>query len=323
MVNIFAPGFSGEKLDLSVKLVRIAIPACIFLALSTLTGITLNGLKMFALPASGELVFKALIIGCLVIFYRSYGIMGAAIGIMVGSIGRLLVHFIKLYPNLSFRPVKIGIDNQKKLWLLTWPLLLGVTFSQVSSLIDNVFASYLQEGAIAALSYSKKVIDLPVIIFPSILSIVVFPYFSQLAIEKNDQKLMELLSTSLRWIIIIFLPLSVFFFVFSTPIIEAIFQRGAFDASSTILTAKSLSIYSIGLLFFAIETILVVFYFANADTKTPVFVGMACVVLHILLTYIFIQFIGYIGIALAYVIQKVVKNITLLLLLKGKFYRGL
>jgi peptidoglycan biosynthesis protein MviN/MurJ (putative lipid II flippase) len=55
VINIFAPGFEGIKLNLSAQLVQIAIPACIFLAISTLTSITLNAQKIFVLPASGEL----------------------------------------------------------------------------------------------------------------------------------------------------------------------------------------------------------------------------------------------------------------------------
>jgi len=149
-------------------------------------------------------------------------------------------------------------------------------------------------------------------------SVVVFPYFSQLAIEKQKEKLKSMLTDSLRWIIIAFLPVAAFFFVYATPVVEIIFQRGAFDEHSTLLTSKPMMVYSLGMVFFAIETILVIFYYANADTKTPVFTGMACVVLNILLTWIFIQFMGYTGIALAFVIQKTIKNLTLLYLLKNK-----
>jgi peptidoglycan biosynthesis protein MviN/MurJ (putative lipid II flippase) len=70
------------------------------------------------------------------------------------------------------------------------------------------------------------------------------------------------------------------------------------------------------MVFFAIETILVVFYFANANTKLPIFVGIICVVENIILTYLFINLMGYTGIALAGVISKATKNIVLLILLK-------
>ncbi len=316
--SIFAPGFEGERLSLTIQLIRIAIPAGIFLALSTLTSITLNGLKIFVLPASGELVFKGGIIICIVLFYKEHGIIGAGIGIVIGSIGRLVVHLTKLYKKISFQKTKIESIYKKRIWQLTWPLLLGVSFSQLSGLVDNIFASYLQEGAIAALSYAKKVVELPVILFPYVISIVIFPYFTQLAIEKQNEKLKKLLGDALKWILIAFIPISVFFIAFSKPIIEIIFQRGAFDTGSTLLTSKPFLVYSTGLVFFAIETILVIFYYSKADTKTPIFVGIICVTINILLTWIFIQFMGYMGIALAYVIQKSIKNVILLYFLKRK-----
>ena len=318
ITSAFAPGFEAQKLILSGTLIRIAAPACIFLALSTLTSITLNGLKLFVLPASGELAFKGMIIICMVLLFDGYGIIGAVIGVVAGSAARLGVHLTRLYRKISFKGIHIEPMYKRSIRQLTWPLLLGMSFSQISSLADNLFASYLQEGAIAALSYAKKIVELPVVIFPYVVSVVVFPYFSQLAIEKQKEKLKSMLTDSLRWIIIAFLPVAAFFFVYATPVVEIIFQRGAFDEHSTLLTSRPLMVYSLGMVFFAIETILVIFYYANADTKTPVFTGMACVVLNILLTWIFIRFMGYTGIALAFVIQKTIKNLTLLYLLKNK-----
>ena len=315
---VFAPGFDGEKLHLSERLIRIISPACIFLALSTLTSITLNGLKQFVLPASGDLVFKVMIIMCMVLFFKNYGITGVAIGVVAGAAGRLGVHLTKLYQKISFKRIHTGTESKRRIWQLTWPLLLGMSFSQISSLVDNIFASYLQEGAIAALSYARKIVELPIVVFPYVLSVVVFPYFSQLAIEKQKEKLKNMLADALRWLIIAFLPIAIFFFVFASPIVEIILQRGAFNEHSTLLTSKPLMIYSLGMTFFAIETILVIFYYANADTKTPVLVGIACTTINILLTWIFIQWIGYTGIALAFVIQKTLKNLILIYLLKHK-----
>lgn len=315
---ILAPGFTGEKLSLAQQMLQIALPASIFLGLSTLTSITLNGLKQFVLPASGELVFKAGIILGMVLLYNRFGVIGAAIGMVVGALGRFLLHLTKLYTKINFRKNKLNAQTKKHIWFLTWPLLLGVSFSQLSSLLDNVFASYLPEGSIAALGYAKKLVELPVVLFPYVLSIVVFPYFTTLAVEKNTQKLQMLLAGSLKWIVVVFVPLSIFFVFYAQPIIETVFQRGAFDSNSTIITKQPFMIYSAGLVFFAIETILVIFYFANSDTKTPVFVGMACVVLNVSLTWILIKPFGYLGIAWAYVIQKIVKNILLLYLIKRK-----
>jgi murein biosynthesis integral membrane protein MurJ len=319
-VEFFAPGFDNEKKDLAVKMLPIAIPAIILLSLSTITNITLNALKKFVVPASAELIFKGLIIAALILLYKQLGIYGIAIGVLAGALGKLLLHLILLRKHLSFK-MKQGLQEKESLmqvWYLTWPLLLGVLFSQASGLIDNMFASFLREGSISALSYAKKVVELPVLFFPYIISIVIFPYFSQLAIEKNMDRLKMLFGSTIQVIAVIFIPLSIFIGLFSTEIIRVVFERGAFDQLSTQMTSLPLFIYSFGLLFFAIETILVILFFSMGDTKTPILVGILCVILNLGLTYSLIEKLGYIVIALAYVVQKFSKNIVLLFLLKKK-----
>jgi murein biosynthesis integral membrane protein MurJ len=315
-VELLAPGFTGQKKDLAITLLQIAFPASIFLALSALTNITLNSFKKFAFPASGELVFKICIIGTLFLFFRYWGIYAAVIGFLLGAVCKLVTHLLLLFKRISFKAAINKPAYVKNVWHLSWPLLVGVAFSQVSSLIDNVFASSQQEGAIAALSYANKLIEFPVLIFPYILSVVVFPYFAEFSIAKQPEKNAQLLLQSLSWIIILFCPLSVFYYLLSHEMVDVVFKRGAFNEYSVLLTALPLKYYAIGLVFFAIETVLVVFYFANANTKAPIFIGILCVIEKIALTYIFIPWMGYAGIALAHVISKATKNIILLALLK-------
>jgi murein biosynthesis integral membrane protein MurJ len=194
----------------------------------------------------------------------------------------------------------------------------GVSFAQVSSLVDNLFASYLPEGGIAALGYAKKVVELPVLIFPYILSTVLFPYFSELAISKRKQQLDGMFSKNITLILLVFLPLSGFFFVFAPDIVALFFRRGAFNDYSTALTGDALMVYSVGMVFFAMETILVVFYFAQEDTRTPIFTGIGCVLLNMSLTWFLVGRLGYLGVAMAFVVSKSVKVLLLLFLLRGK-----
>ena len=318
VVGVFAPGFNHDKKILATRLTRVAFPALTFLSLSALTYITLNGLKIFALPAIGDIVFKGLIIVTFILLYNNFGILGAAIGVVFGAVGRLAVHLTSLRKYILMRLPQWDADQLDKMWSLTWPIFVGVLFSQISSLVDNIFASYLGDGTIAALGYAKKIMEMPIIVFPYALSIIVFPYFSQLAIEKEKQKLANLLSDSLRWIVLLFLPLSIFLFASATPVVEVLLERGSFDQASTLLTSQPLTVYTMGMLAMSVETVLVLFYFANADTKTPIFVGIICVILNIILTYIFIQELDYLGIPLALVISKTVKVLVLLFLLYYK-----
>ncbi|RZK23829.1 MAG: murein biosynthesis integral membrane protein MurJ [Flavobacterium sp.] len=314
LIDLFAPGFQEKERLMAGKLIQIAFPATIFLSLSTLTNITLNALKIFAIPASGDLIYKVLIITSLILLYESNGIYAAIIGMLVGAFAKLIFHLSYLFRSLCFS-YHLSKDYLADAWKISWPLLIGVAFSQVNILTENIFGSYMREGSISAMSYSKKLIELPVLIFPYILSVVVFPYLSELSIAKEKQKMSALLSKCLTWIVVIFLPLSIYFFIFSSEIVEVIFKRGAFNDSSVLLTANFFSVYAIGMVFFAIETVLVIFYYANADTKTPIFIGILCVIENILITYVLVSLIGVTGIAFGLVISKATKNIILLALL--------
>ncbi|GGB24179.1 putative lipid II flippase MurJ [Puia dinghuensis] len=316
VISLVAPGFANGKRQLAVRLIQIAFPACIFLSLSALTNITLNGMKKFVLPASADLAFKGLTLLCLVFLYKYLGIYAAVVGVIIGAVSKLSIQFSLLHRKLSFRAGFVDPVYSKNIWRLSWPLLLGVSFSQINTLAENVFASYMQEGAISALSYSKKVIDLPILIISYTLSVVVFPYFVELSVAKEKEKLTRLLARALGYITLIYLPLSLLSFLFSREIVELIFKRGAFDNAAVKLTATPLAYYSIGMVFFSLETILVIFYFANSNTRTPIFWGVVTVIENILLCYIFTSTIGYAGIALALTLSKGTKVIALLSQLK-------
>ena len=317
-VHLLAPGLSVAKSVLAAKMIRFAFPACIFLSLSALMSSALNALKRFVLPASAELVFKLIIVITLFICSRWFGIYAIIVSILIAAIVKLAFQTVALLKAYPYYKVQDRPAVLKDTWKLSWPLLIGVSVAQVGGLVDNLFASYLQEGSIAALSYAKKVVELPVLVFPYILSTVLFPYFSELANGQKREQLNKLFTKNLTTILVIFLPLSGFFFVFSQEIVGLFFKRGAFNEYSTALTGEAVAIYAIGMIFFAIETILVVFYFSHEDTRTPVFTGIACVMLNIGLTWFLMGKIGYLGIALALVLSKATKVLFLLFRLKNK-----
>jgi murein biosynthesis integral membrane protein MurJ len=319
IIKLFASGFKGEQFVLATDLLRKMIVSCIFLSLSTLTSIILNARKYFVFPALGDLIFKLVIIVGLISIDPNQGISGIAIAVIIASLLKLVTHLVLLFNKVHFKKLNIIKATKHQILGLSLPLLAGVVFSQLSGILDNNFASNLQEGAIASISYAKKVIELPIVVLPYVLSIVIFPYFSELSLNGEVEKLRAFLGKTLYFLILLFLPLTLYFFCNGFNIIELIFKRGAFDAQSVLLTYKPFLIYTLGLLFFAIETVVVVYYFSLGDTKTPVIVGIVCVCINIVLTWLFIKYIGYLGIPLAYVIQKVIKNLWLLILKRNDF----
>ena len=255
----------------------------------------------------------------MLVFYQSMGIYALGLAVFLGAVARLAVHLLGLGKRLAWPKLRLGSTEMKQMGLLTAPIALGVIFSQASTLVDNAFASMLADGTVSALTYAKKLIDLPVVVLPYALGIVVFPYFSQLKLEKRLHELLGLFSDALYWIVLVFVPLSLFMLWNATPIVQLALERGAFDANSTSLTAPALSIYAIGLTAFAVETVLVLLYYAMGDTRRPIGIGILMVLINFALTWALLSSLGHLGIALALVVSKTLKVIVLLWMLKGKF----
>ena len=206
--------------------------------------------------------------------------------------------------------------------LLSWPLLIGNLFSLAGNIVSNTFASYLGEGVISALSFAKKIIDLPVVLLPYTLSVVVFPFFSQMSVEKDTQRLNELFTSTIRYIVLLFLPLTIYIAVVPTDMVRLIFERGAFDSLSTKLTASVLSVYNVGTTAFALETVLVVFLFAKEKIRLVVWLGVISVLLDIAFVGLTIGRLGYLAIAWGMVVSKWVKVLALLYLNRNSIPRA-
>ncbi len=313
LASWLAPGFAPSTLELTAQLIRVTIAGGTLLGLSSLTYITLNGYRRFALPASGDLVLKAMPIACAVAFAPQFGITALAVGVLLGCGGRLLVHLFGLgreFRQLAW-PQGQSRGDVRRLTLLMAPLVLGVVFSQISDLADNYFASQVGGGAVAARTYAQKIVDLPILLLPYALSMVAFPHFSSLAARGERTRLYSLLGRMLRGLALVFAFISVATLLLAGPIVTLLLERGAFDAHARELTAWPLRLYAAGLVTFAIEALLVPFYFALGDTRTPVFVGIAGVGVNIALTAAWIGPLGVGGVAAALTVSKTLKVLVL------------
>lgn len=318
-IHLIAPGFSGPKIQLAVQFISISFAGIIFYCLSALTNAALNGMRYFTYPATGDLLLKLCIPISILFAGHHPAPVCLAYGILAGCICRLAVHLIKVGKYLHFRKLNIAHRDYSLLWQLSWPLIAGMLFSQLTTLIDNWWASGLPDGTLSALSYARKVIELPVILLPYTFSIVLFPYLTRLNVENRQSDAQQSLRQSCHIIIAIFLPLAIFFFFHSDEIICLIYKRGAFSESSLILTTIPFRIYSCSIVFLALETILVIYFYAKGNTFTPIITGIGCAILHILLTYFLMNSCGYLAIAYSFVISKTVKNIILLSIVKPRF----
>ena len=165
--------------------------------------------------------------------------------------------------------------------------------------MDTICASFLGNGAITALYYSNRLMQLPLAIFGLAMATVSLPMMSKSVATKNIEELKETLNFSIRISIIALLPATVGLMAIGLPIIQILFERGKFDTFASLLTNKALFYYVLGLPAFAITKIFANTFFSFQDTKTPVKIAFVVMFVHVILCVVLMKPLGVGGLALA------------------------
>lgn len=319
LVKIFAMGFEYQKFELAVKFTRIMILGGIFVALSKLMTSYLNAKESFKIPGLIGIPFNIIIITSI--------ILSASINIYILPIGTLLAMASQFLFQLPFSIKKgykyipilnIKDESVKKMIHLLAPVFIGVAVNQVNSVIDKTLASTLVEGSISALNYANRLNSFVMGMFISSVASVVYPMLSKLSSENNKEKFIESVAKSINSVVLLVIPISVGAIVLATPIVEILFQRGAFDARATKMTAIALVFYSIGMVGFGLRDILGKVFYSLQDTKTPMVNGVIAVIMNIVFNILLINYMGHAGLAFATSISGIICILLLFRSLKKK-----
>jgi murein biosynthesis integral membrane protein MurJ len=314
LVSLTAPGFGGLQRTLAVHLTRLVMPALLFLGLSALTTAALHAQKRFALPALSLASFRA---GPLALFLIIGGVQGLALGVILGAVGKLAIESLGLGRHL--RRVRFALDlgfsPVRTVGRLAAPLLAALALSLfVGPLVENAFASRVGVGGVSALAYSRKIAETLTTIVPYALGLVLLPFSAEMAARHDELALSRTLTAAVRGLTLLFLPVTLGLIILRAPFVRLLFERGAFTAASTQLTAGPLLFYALALLPFALEVIVVQFYFARQDTLTPVLADVVAFFLNVVLIPLLMTVFGLGGIALAAALAKACKVLALLVI---------
>ena len=292
LTYLFAPGFyaDGEKFNLAVFLTRLMFPYVFFVSLVALAMGFLNSFRHFMAPALSPVLLNVSIIVCALMLtpFLSEPVVSLGYGVLLGGIIQLALQFpfLSRY-GLTFSPdFHFKHPALKRLLILMGPAVLGAAVYQVNVLVSTILASMLAEGSVSYLYYADRLLQFPLGIFAIALGTAALPSFSSLAARKDFGALQEGLSYSLRLVNFITLPATLGLMVLSAPVFALLFQRGAFDARTTMLAAQALVFFSFGLWGISGTRLVVPAFYALEDTKTPVKVALFSFALNFLLSLI-------------------------------------
>ncbi|MHB9156137.1 MAG: murein biosynthesis integral membrane protein MurJ, partial [Endomicrobiales bacterium] len=301
IVYVFAPdiiglafrGLSGETAAMAVSQLRILCFTVVFSGLSgALIGI-LNTYECFFFPAFSQALVSLTTIAFVLVFFKTQGIAALAYGSLFG----LLLQFLFLVPLARSRGLRHGFGfsadqpAMKELLISMATFLVAIAAAQMNVVVDKVMASYLAPGSISALTYADKLVQVPLIIFSSSIAAAVFPFFSSQAAQNRLEEMKDSLAKSIRMSAFIFLPVNVLMILFARPLIQALFQRGAFDEQATQLTSLLLVCYSFQYLFYTAGLIMSRVFLALQDIATQAKIAVAGMAVNLLLNVVFMRLI--------------------------------
>ncbi len=307
LMFIIAPGFYQdlEKFTLTVQLTRITMPYLIFISVSALLGSILNSVKRFAAFAATPIIMSA----CVIIFtyfldaqYPPPYAMSWSL-IIAGILQTLFMFFClyraKLLFSISF---KIVINTDIKKFLINLgPAILSSGVWQLNLFISQSIASFIS-GAVSILTYADRIYQFPLSMIGVSFATVLLPELSKVY-KNNDQALARKIQTkAIKTSLLLSIPAAFGICLLSHPIVHIIYERGAFDANSSLETAKTIAIFAFGLPAFILTKILSTVFYANHDTKIPFKISVQVMLINIVSNIMLIVPFSYLGIALGSVI---------------------
>ena len=331
IVRSIAPGFIVEpgKLATTIHLTRIMFPYLILIGLTAYSMGMLYTFRSFVSPAFSPCLLNVAMIVAAVIAIKTKQdpLFCLAVSVLVGGALQLAVQIrplIKKGIKLQ-RPQSLSHPGARKVGQLLLPRLFGSAIYQLNIFIDTFCASLsmiVGQGGVAAIYYANRIIQFPMGIFSIALASAILPSMAGFAARNNIDSLKKTLSFSLKNIIFLLLPISVFLVVLAVPITRIFFERGEFNEYSTRITSMALLFSAVGLVSFGGAKIMVTAFHATQDTATPAWVGFWCLLINTVFNFSLMGPLKIGGIALASSIASTV-NFLVLFSIMNKKIQGL
>jgi putative peptidoglycan lipid II flippase len=301
LVYVTAPGFanSPEKFNLTVQLLRITSPYIFFISLVAVAAGILNTYNKYWVSAFSPVLLNVCFIAAMLwlVPYFDQPIMALAWAVFFGGLIQLAfqVPFLKkvgILPRWRFTLKDEGVWRVLK---QMGPAVFGVSISQISLIINTIFASFMMLGSVSWLFYADRLMEIPAGLLGVAISTILLTSLSKYHADRNTEEYSKMLDWGLRLTIMLTLPAALSLGLIAVPLLSTFFQGGAFAANDVLMTRNALVGYSIGLIGMLLVKVLAPAFYARQDIRTPVKIGIITLIATQLMNLIFISWLKHIG----------------------------
>ena len=305
VILVTAPGFAdtADKFALTTQLLRITFPYILLISLASLVGAILNTWNRFSIPAFAPTFLNISMIG-FALFAAPYfhpPVLALAWAVTVGGVLQLiyqLPHLKKIgmlvLPRVNFRDA-----GAMRVVKQMGPAILGVSVSQISLIINTIFASFLASGSVSWMYYADRLMEFPSGVLGVALGTILLPSLSKSFASGNHDEYCRLMDWGLRLCFLLALPSAVALGILAKPLTVALFQYGKFTAFDAAMTQRALVAYSVGLMGLIIVKVLAPGFYSRQDIKTPVKIAIVTLIMTQVMNLAFIGPLKHAGLSLS------------------------
>lgn len=312
-----APGFDADpgKMELTVTISRIMFVYVIFICGAAFLSAILNAFSRFLLAAFMPVMLNIMLI-CALLFASFYA-HGTVLYIMAGTVVLSgVIQFGILWTRV--RRHHFGLRLIRPRWTPQIRSLfsrLGISifgngFYQITIIVGTLVASF-QNGAVSWLYYADRIVQLPFAMIGLAVGTVLMSSISNALADRNMRSVYLQQNSSLRRSMMLILPCVAGLFVLAEPIIQYLFQYGAWTASSTRAVSVAIMIQVFALPAMLISQIYSKTLYASQDVKTPVRTSMVSLGVAAMIYLAAFPFVGYLAIPIGIVISGYLKTYLL------------
>src|SRR5499426_1609661 len=289
LIGVLAPGFIGEKRELTIHIVRILFPGTGLLVLSAWCLGVLNSHRRFLLSYAAPIMWNAAMITTLWWFGGGHGLDDLAVMLAWGSVvGSALQCAVQLPVVLRVAPylrcsVGAVFGHVREVMRNFVPVFVSRGVVQISAYIDAMLASLLPTGAVTGLANAQLLYTLPVSLFGMSVSAAELPEMSG---EATSEAVRRRLEAGLRQIAFFVIPSAVAFLALGDVIAAALLQTGRFRPTDATYVCGILAGSAVGLLASTLGRLYASSYYALRDTRTPLRYALVRVTLTAALGYV-------------------------------------
>lgn len=307
LINLIAPGFTQEAKQLSTYLIWFSAPMLVFVVAAECISAVLRAHNRFAQSQVRESATHIAAILSVVLLYRSYGVKALGIGMLLGSLARLLIQLPALNRVHKLRPA-FDFKNPDILEMLRRipAILISASSTQIKSIIGKMIASLLPTGTVSALNYGHRLESALGGLLSTAMATGMYPEMVALFVKNEKEKLSKMLYRSILVFALIVIPVCVGGFFTGEAIVSVVYQRGAFGANEVQTTAYVFMAYLMGTFFHGVSSIVSNIFFSAGNTRLPMIFNCIDLVLYTVLSLILREIMGVVGLALAASVSTII-----------------